>query len=89
MEVMVAVGGVLEEELVVYVILISASLASLSSERLTYLVVVPVSMASDALIPADQVVRLLARHQRISETAVDPRFTQGVQDPEEGSGRDA
>ena len=89
MESMVAVGGVLEEEACVYVILSSASLVSLSSEKSTCLTVVLVSIASEALSPKDHVDRLLSRHQAISETAVLPRFTQLVQDPEEGSGRDA
>ena len=89
MESMVAVGGVLEEEDWVYVILSSASLASLSSEKSTWLTVVLVSMASEALSPKDHVEKPQSRHQAISETAALPRLTQVVQDPEEGSGRDA
>ena len=89
MESMVAVGGVLEGEPCVYVILSSASLVSLSSEKSAWAIVVLASMAADALRPKDHVDKPLSRHHAISETAVLPRFTQVVQEPEEGSGRDA
>ena len=89
MESMVAVGGVLEEEDGVYVILSSASLASLSSEKSTWATVVLASTASEALSPKDHVERPPSRHHAISEAAVLPRLIQPVQDPEEGSGKDA
>ncbi len=88
-EVMVAEGGVLEEEPPIYVTLSSALLASLSSEKSAWRMVVLDSMVSDALSPADQVPRPPIRHQAISATAAGPKFIQGVQDPEDGSGRDA
>ena len=76
MESMVAVGDWLEGEVEVYVILSSASLASLSSEKSTWFTAVLASMASEALSPTDHVERPLSRHQVISETAEAPRFTQ-------------
>jgi hypothetical protein len=89
MEVMVAVGGVFGEEDEVYVILSSALLASLSSEKSACLTVVLASIASEALSPKAQVESPPSRHQVISETAALPRGIQFVQDPEEGSGKDA
>ena len=79
----------MEGEPCVYVILSSASFVSLSSEKSTWFTVVPASTASEALSPTDHVDLPLVRHHAISEAAVLPRFTQFVQDPEEGSGRDA
>ena len=65
-------GGLLEGEVEVYVILSSASLASLSSEKSTWFIVVLASMASEALSPNDHVERPLSRHQVISEAADAP-----------------
>lgn len=83
------VDVILEGEVYIYVILSSASFASLSSEKSTCLTVVLDSTVEEALSPTDHVVLPLSRHHAMSETAVLPRFTQFVQDPEEGSGKDA
>ena len=86
MESMVAVGGVLEEEdwrirdpqlrIIGFIVLGEVNMSSP-----LYLL----STASEALSPKDHVERPLSRHHAISEAAVAPRFTQLVQDPEEGS----
>ena len=65
-------GGSVGGRGLVYVILSSASLASLSSEKSTWSTVVLASMASEALSPKDHVERPLSRHHAMSEAADAP-----------------